>query len=105
MHQHPHAKLYKSRAHLITTSVALVLPFILFLIFSRAISNVANIFFVGTFVSLIRMTIAYIISAILGWAGAVAFYRGRRSEIALPIFDVLQSFPTFAALPLATEFF
>lgn len=24
------------------------------------------------------------------------------AEIALPIFDVLQSFPTFAALPLAT---
>lgn len=31
----------------------------------------------------------------------MAFYRGRRALVALPIFDVLQSFPTFAALPLA----
>jgi ABC-type nitrate/sulfonate/bicarbonate transport system permease component len=35
---------------------------------------------------------------------AVAFFRGKRALVALPVFDVLQSFPTFAALPLAIYF-
>lgn len=32
----------------------------------------------------------------------MTFYKGKRAAVVLPIFDVLQSFPTFAALPLAT---
>ncbi len=29
------------------------------------------------------------------------FYKGKVATVALPVFDVLQSFPTFAALPIA----
>ncbi len=49
------------------------------------------------------MIVAYIIAALLGWTGAVLFYKGRRGDVALPIFDVLQSFPAFAALPIAVR--
>lgn len=105
MHQHHHAKLYKSYRHLFFTSVALAMPFLLFLAFSKAISGATDLFFAGTLTSLLRMAIAYVIAALLGWIGAVSFYRGRRADIALPLFDVLQSFPAFAALPLATQFF
>ncbi|MBI3630968.1 MAG: ABC transporter permease subunit [Candidatus Sungbacteria bacterium] len=54
--------------------------------------------------SLARVLIAYLISAVLGWLSAVLFYRGRRALIVLPLFDVLQSFPAFSALPLAVIF-
>ncbi len=55
-------------------------------------------------ISFWRLLIAYLIAAFLGWLLAVSFYRGRRANVALPVFDVLQSFPTFAALPLAVHF-
>ncbi len=55
--------------------------------------------------SLWRLAIAYVLSLSLAWVAAVLFYRGRRAGVALPVFDVLQSFPTFAALPLAVTFF
>src|SRR5205823_1126122 len=51
-----------------------------------------------------RLLIAYLAAAAIGWLMAVCFYRGKRAIVALPIFDVLQSFPTFAALPLAVFF-
>lgn len=54
--------------------------------------------------SLFRLFVAYVIAVFLGWLLAVAFYQGHRSHIALPFFDVLQSFPTFALLPLVTLF-
>lgn len=104
IHQHHRSRLYKTRRHLAITIAALVVPFCLFLFFSKAISTIAHVFFVGTSVSLVRMAVAYMIAAFLGWAGAVLFYKGKRSEIALPLFDVLQSFPVFAALPLAVQF-
>src|SRR5205814_1236311 len=44
---------------------------------------------------------AFTIALVLAWMLAVLFYKGKRSNVALPLFDVLQSFPTFAALPLA----
>ena len=42
---------------------------------------------------------------ILGWVLAMLFYKGPSSVIALPVFDVLQSVPTFAALPIAVLYF
>jgi ABC-type nitrate/sulfonate/bicarbonate transport system permease component len=49
---------------------------------------------------MVRLFIAYIIAAGLGWIFAVGLTGGKRADIMLPLFDVLQSFPTFAALPL-----
>ncbi len=86
------------------TLAFLIAPFLFFLIFSRFINLPATTLFSDIFSSLYRMVIAYIISAILGWGFAVFFFKGKRSIIALPLFDVLQSFPTFAALPLTVYF-
>ncbi len=97
-------KIYQSRVHLLVTLAFLIAPFLFFLIFSKFINLPATTLFSDIFSSLYRMLIAYLISAILGWAFAVFFFKGKRSVIALPLFDVLQSFPTFAALPLTVYF-
>ncbi len=97
--------IYHSYRHVLGTLLALLVPF-LFLVF---FSQVAHIGFSGLLanlsLSLGRMLIAYAVAAILAWVLAVSFYRGRRAAVALPFFDVLQSLPTSAALPLAVLFF
>jgi NitT/TauT family transport system permease protein len=70
-----------------------------------AFSAVTHVAFTTLFdnlgVSVGRIFAAFIISVILGWSCSVAFYNEKRSRWAFPIFDILQSFPTYAALPLA----
>lgn len=98
------ADIYQSRTHLAATFLIIIVPF-LFLFWFANFANIAiNVLFQDVFTSFVRLVISYIIAAILGWLCAVSFYRGRRAIIALPIFDVLQSFPTFALLPLAIHF-
>lgn len=97
-----HVVIYQKRRHLVATLAVLVAPFLFLLVFSRLGHIATGTLFFDVFVSCLRLLIAYSIAAILAWIAAVAFYRGKRSTVALPIFDVLQSFPTFAALPLAT---
>lgn len=97
-------KIYTSRWHLAFTFFIIVAPFLFFLIFSRVTHIAATFLFSNVLVSFVRVAVAYLVAAFLGWIFAVSFYRGKRAMIALPIFDVLQSFPTFAALPLAVTF-
>lgn len=97
-----HIQIYRTRWHLIATLFFIIIPFVFLLIFSQIAKVTSAQLFSDVFVSLSRLILAYVISVILAWIFAVSFYRGRRALIALPIFDVLQSFPTFAALPLAT---
>src|SRR6266404_161445 len=97
-------RMYKSRFHLAVTLLVIFLPFLFFLIFSKFAKIATSQLFLNIFISVARLFAAYIIAAALGWLFAVLFYKGKRSIIALPIFDVLQSFPTFAALPLAILF-
>lgn len=101
IHKNNHFRIYGSRWHLIATLLFVVTPFVFFLFFSR----LAHIALVGLLkdlaISFWRLLVAYLLAAALGWIFSVAFYRGKRAAVALPIFDVLQSFPTFAALPLA----
>lgn len=99
-----HVKIYESKVHLLITLLFLILPFIFFLLFSN-LAHIATLkLFSDIFDSVVRLIIAYFIAAVLGWIFAVSFYKGKRATVALPFFDVLQSFPTFAALPLATYF-
>lgn len=95
------ADIYKSWGHVLVTMVFVVAPFVFILFFSRFANVAVGGLLFNTGISLSRMIIAYFVSAVLGWVAAAAFYRGRRANVALPIFDVLQSIPTFAALPLA----
>lgn len=102
MKQKHHAIIYQSRKRLFFTVFIVVLPFLFLLMFSRVAKIGSAALFADISVSFFRLLVAYVIAALIGWILAVLFYRGRRAVVALPIFDVLQSFPTFAALPLAT---
>ncbi len=95
-------KIYKSRRHFLFTLFIVVSPFVLLLFFSRITHIAAGTLFLDLFISFWRLLVAYVIAVILAWICAVSFYKGKSAAVALPIFDVLQSFPTFAALPLAT---
>ena len=101
---HAHARIYRSRLHLLATVLFVALPFIFFLFFAQFATISSIQLFTNIAVSLGRMGVAYLISLVLAWVCAVSFYQGKRSLIALPFFDVLQSFPTFAALPIASYF-
>ncbi len=98
------AKTYKNKLHVGITLLFVALPFVFFLVFS----TVAHLSFpelLGDLVlSSARLLLAYLLAATIGWVCAVLFYRGPLATVALPIFDVLQSFPTFAALPIAVLF-
>jgi ABC-type nitrate/sulfonate/bicarbonate transport system permease component len=56
-------------------------------------------------VSLVRITAAYLIAAALGWLAALLLTHGKLGDILLPVFDLLQSLPAFAILPLAIIYF
>lgn len=93
-------RIYISRWHVAATLFFLLAPFGFLLSFSRLFHIANTQLWADVLTSLIRMIIAYVMAATVGWILAVSFYRGKRALIVLPIFDVLQSFPTFAALPL-----
>ncbi len=98
---HRHSRIYLSRSHIAITLFFVAIPFIFLLFFSR-IAHIQTVFlFESIFVSVLRLAIAYLIAVSLGWILAALLYRGKRAAVALPFFDVLQSFPAFAALPLA----
>lgn len=94
-------KIYRSWGHVIVTLMFLLVPLAALWFFARLSQINTHQLGSDLALSLGRMVVAYIISAVLAWLCAVAFYRGRRADVALPVFDVLQSFPTYAGLPLA----
>lgn len=98
-------KIYQSKWHILFVSLLVVIPFLFLLFFAEISQTATSSLLYDVFISFIRLFIAYVISALLGWLLAIAFYKGTRGSVALPIFDVLQSFPTYAALPLAVLYF
>ncbi len=94
-------RLYRTKYHLMGTLLVIVVPFLFLLYFSKVSHIESSVLFENLMVSVWRIAVAYIISAVLGWVLAVSFYRGKRSDYVLPIFDILQSFPTSATVPLA----
>ena len=102
---HKHLKVYHSRKHLAITIFFVVIPFLFLFVFSRVAHIESDTLFYDLFISLVRLIVSYIIAVCVGLFLALIFFRGKRALIALPFFDVLQSFPTFAALPLAVYFF
>lgn len=100
MKQKRYLKIYQSGKHLFFTFFLVLLPLSFLLAFSRMAKIESTALFTDIFTSSLRLFAAYLIAVVLAWVCAVLFYRGARAAIALPIFDVLQSFPTFATLPL-----
>ncbi len=98
-------KIYHSRWHLAATFGVIAVPFLAFLAVSRFAQIGSADLFRNILISSLRLLAAYVIAAAFAWIWAASFHSGRRAAIALPFFDVLQSFPTFAALPTAVIFF
>lgn len=95
------ASIYRSRWQLVATFIFIFVP-IGYLYWFTQYSNLTPIEFLPALgISFIRLIISYIISVVLAWVIAITVYRGWRATVALPLFDVLQSLPTFAALPFA----
>lgn len=97
-------KIYKSGWHLAITLTFIVVPFLFLLVFSKIAGLNTSQLFGDLGISFLRMAVAYIVALTLAWVLAVSFFRGKRALIALPLFDVIQSFPTFAILPIAVYF-
>ncbi len=99
---HRRLRIYQTRLHLLVTFFFILMPLLFLWVFSDITNTGGGGLFVELGTSVVRLGIAYAIAALGGWFCAVTFYRGKLATVALPVFDVLQSFPTFAALPLAT---
>lgn len=99
-----HLKIYNTRRHLVFTMFLIIVPFVFLLLFSEFAKISITKLLIDLTSSFYRIIVAYLIAVILGWILAISLYRGKKATVGLPIFDVLQSFPTFAALPLATLF-
>ncbi len=96
--------IYHSRSHLFGTLAVVAAPFFFLLGFARFTEIAITRLLLNVLISSWRVVVAYLFAAAGAWLLAVLFYRGRRANVALPVFDVLQSFPTSAALPLAIHF-
>src|SRR2546423_1203642 len=94
-------KIYHNKLHLLLTLSLVVLPFLFIAVGLPLNSDQKLLFLNQLIVSFGRLVIAYIISGALALLLALFLSRGRVGNVFLPIFDVMQSFPTFAMLPLA----
>lgn len=92
--------LYTSRLQLALTIIFIATPFLFLLLFALFTQLTVSELFVDFSISIWRLAIAYIIAVSLAWILALVFASGSRSKIALPLFDILQSFPTFAIVPI-----
>lgn len=104
MHHRHYIKVYKRRWHLIITLLVVTLPFCFILIASPLTHADKYAFVEDLLVSSVRLLVAYLISVVLAVVLGITLSRGKVGNFFLPVFDVLQSFPTFAMLPLAVHF-
>lgn len=100
-HRRRHYAIYRSPRHILITIAVVAAPFVFLLLFTKLASLDPTRLLEQAFSSVSRIILAYLVATAIGWSLAILFYRGLRSIVALPIFDVLQSFPTSAALPVA----
>lgn len=98
-------KIYHKRSHLLVAISVIALPF-LFILLVLPLTNIDKTEFLGDLlISSLRLLAAFFFSVLLALVLAMGLSRGRKGEFFLPVFDVLQSFPTFAMLPLVIHWF
>lgn len=105
MKRHKYLRIYRKPWHLLFTVLTLVVPFILLLAFAEPAGFDTVSFVLDLLVSTVRVIIAFVISVLLALLLGLTLSRGRVGDFFLPVFDVLQSFPSFAMLPVAIIFF
>ena len=92
--------LYTSRLQLGLTIIFIATPFLFLLLLALFTQLTVTGLFIDFSISIGRLASAYIIAVSFACILAVVFASGSRSKIALPLFDILQSFPTFAIVPI-----
>ena len=97
---HSHT-IYKTKVHFLATLSFIIAPIIFLLIVAQFTSLTVESLFIDFSTSIFRLLCAYLVAVLLAWSLALMFATGKYSHFALPVFDVLQSFPTFALVPLA----
>lgn len=97
--------IYRRRFHLAFTVSTLLLATVALFVAMHLLSVSPRILIFDLFASLYRVVIAYFISLLISIVLAILVTRNALVEdIFLPILDVLQSFPSFALLPIAILF-
>ncbi len=97
--------IYRSRIHLFLTFLIILLPLSFLFLFSFLTGVDLGSFVSQLAISTARLFTAYSIAITLALLVGIFFSRGKLGDFMLPVFDVLQSFPTFATLPLAVTYF
>ncbi len=98
-------KIYHHRLHLMITIGIILLPLVVVAFVLPFSWDQKEVFLSDLFYSTIRLIVAYVISLILALAFALFLTQGKLGTFFLPLFDVMQSFPTFAMLPLVVRVF
>lgn len=98
-------KIYKKKIHAVWTFLIVLLPFVFVLLFTSLSYSEKLSFMYDLGASSVRLLIAYVVSLVLAIGLGITLSRGKIGTVSLPVFDVLQSFPTFAMLPLAVHVF
>ena len=99
---HRYVNVYKRRWHVFVTLLIVAIPFASFLLFVPSSILQKQVFLESMVSSGARLLIAYLISVILIIPLALLAH-GALSKWFLPLFDVMQSFPSFAMLPLVVK--
>lgn len=105
MNTRHYVKLYKRKLHVWVTFGILLLPFLFMLLSTNLPWNEKVDFLQDLGVSTVRLIVAFVASVIIASILGITLSRGKLGNFFLPVFDVLQSFPTFAMLPLALRWF
>lgn len=104
MIKHKFLKIYKHPWQFIISFLVILLPFaFLWLVVPSTGFDKAD-YLLDLLYSSYRLFIAFFISAFLALLLGLPLSQGKVGETFLPLFDVLQSFPTFAALPMALRY-
>jgi len=97
-------RIYRSRWHVWVAAALTFLPLLIVLFVLPLSAHEKREFFLSLGPSTLRLLVAYVISVVL--AMILAFLCATKlGAVLLPLFDVLQSFPTFAILPLVAGAF
>jgi ABC-type nitrate/sulfonate/bicarbonate transport system permease component len=86
-------------------ATVIVVPLVMLVSFSLVSGIQLSLLLADLGVSLWRIGVALVIAAILGWLGAILLTAKGLGELFLPVFDLLQSVPSFAILPIAILYF
>ena len=97
--------IHRARRHILIAFAVIIVPIALLVWFSLISGINFQSLASDIALSMSRLFVAFIIAAALAWLLAVFLTHGKAGELSLPIFDVLQSMPSFAVLPLAIIYF